>query len=325
MVQSHSRTNIQRVMNIKKSRALALIVLIGIAAAIFFLDRKDTKSTIPEELGSAQLSAGAAMPAAAGTPVETSNALPTEVETKPVMVIAEPPQPPPLPPTTTGPLFPHFSNPSVAATEPIKAKEGSSLVIKFDPKKEDKKLVAQPIIDFTRNPGKAGPSKKGVLPVQTPVEVRKPASDTKGCQYHTVAPGDIPCKISEQYYQTSGYGEAICKYNETRASKLKIGQQLAIPPLEIIKQYHTGQHPRITPKGSQAPKYIATTPSGKAKLALKDEILKDEYIVRKSDTLTGIASKTGCNFLVLYELNRDRFSDPDKLQEGMKIRLSPRR
>ena len=46
-----------------------------------------------------------------------------------------------------------------------------------------------------------------------------------------------------------------------------------------------------------------------------------EYEVVSGDTLTGIGKKFGKNWKEIYEANRDRIKDPDKIQIGWKLKI----
>src|SRR5688500_6280051 len=47
---------------------------------------------------------------------------------------------------------------------------------------------------------------------------------------------------------------------------------------------------------------------------------QQEYEVVSGDTLTGIGKKFGKNWKEIYEANRDRIKDPDKIQIGWKLK-----
>ena len=58
---------------------------------------------------------------------------------------------------------------------------------------------------------------------------------------------------------------------------------------------------------------LSTTDGGSAE--------QQEYEVVSGDTLTGIGKKFGKNWKEIYEANRDRIKDPDKIQIGWKLKI----
>ena len=58
---------------------------------------------------------------------------------------------------------------------------------------------------------------------------------------------------------------------------------------------------------------LATTDGGAAE--------QQEYEVVSGDTLSGIGKKLGKNWKEIYEANRDKIKDPDKIQTGWKLKI----
>ncbi len=49
--------------------------------------------------------------------------------------------------------------------------------------------------------------------------------------------------------------------------------------------------------------------------------VQEEYEVVSGDTLSGIGKKLGKNWKEIYEANRDKIKDPDKIQIGWKLKI----
>jgi resuscitation-promoting factor RpfA len=62
---------------------------------------------------------------------------------------------------------------------------------------------------------------------------------------------------------------------------------------------------------------VAARPVGAAAVRLPGRV----YVVRRGDTLSGIAVRVGTAWPALWALNRDRVADPDLIYPGQRLRV----
>lgn len=121
---------------------------------------------------------------------------------------------------------------------------------------------------------------------------------------HLVQPGDTLWTIAEYYYADGRLYRRIVDANpDLDPTRLPIGKTIRIPPAE---------DPPETTSGA-----TATKPA-------RPGTRIHTYVVEHGDTLYKIAKhilKDGTKWRSIYELNRDKLSDPDRLVVGMELRI----
>lgn len=194
----------------------------------------------------------------------------------------------------------------------------------------------QAIISITQNTdiAKANPAKNSVptvvasqTPYAQPVSPKVsqlPAGDDNGeeklPEYHLVAPGDTLSGISGKYYGRTSMWKEIYLANQdilTSPTALKVGQKLKVPPHKVVcrsAKRDKGTHPKsATVSGN----YVATS-SGEVEY--NPQFGSRYHVVRRGETLAGIAKRERVSFLALYDVNRELLNNnPDRLREGMKV------
>lgn len=126
---------------------------------------------------------------------------------------------------------------------------------------------------------------------------------------YTVKKGDTFSVISTAVYGSPNYWSKIAAANPgVSSNRLKVGQQIKIPPVSDVK-----------PSETDAPKH---TPVGGSSL-VKDA--SSEYAVQAGDTLTKISQKlygNGNRADAIYKLNKEKIgSSPNRLKVGMVLKL----
>lgn len=141
---------------------------------------------------------------------------------------------------------------------------------------------------------------------------------------YTVAPNDNFWKISVKQYGKGRYFKALERYNETLGGNVQLlhpGDRIQVPSLGQLEELYpelTGASTRSALPGSES-----ADESGPPGAFLSAEGHK-MYRVKSTDNLFRIAKSTlgrGARWREIYELNRDRIADPDRLKPGMVIRL----
>lgn len=186
------------------------------------------------------------------------------------------------------------------------------------PRVQGAPLARDPFAPLTRPttppPAPAPEPEPAPAPVEPPA--RRPSGPPDGAPAvliprfteYTVREGDTIVKIAKRLYGKDEHWQAIAKANpRVDPQKLRAGQTLKVP---------------VDPANIQgilvnAPAPPPTGPSGAAPI---------EYIVRKGDTLGGIAkSFYGKSTLwsIIVDANRDQITAPEQIRPGMKLRIPP--
>lgn len=139
-------------------------------------------------------------------------------------------------------------------------------------------------------------------------------------EYHLVAPGDTLSGIAGKYYGKTSLWQEIFKANQDvlrSPGSLKVGQKLKVPPHKVVSlsaKRDKGTHPK---SATYTDNYVATS-SGEA--VYSPDSSRRLHIVRRGETLAGIAKRERLSFLALYDVNREILkNNPDRLREGMKV------
>ncbi len=136
---------------------------------------------------------------------------------------------------------------------------------------------------------------------------------------HFVDKAETLSDISRKYYGTAGEWKRIYEANKDKMSSpnaLRPGVRLIIPPMPGA-QAATATQPE-TPAGIRV---VAERPAPKPQPATR------EYTVASGDTLSSIAAKfygSAGKWNDLYQLNKDRIKDPNRVAEGTVLRVPGR-
>ncbi len=138
-----------------------------------------------------------------------------------------------------------------------------------------------------------------------------PAETHTADRWYTVKEGDNLTKIARKVYGDGDYAQVIYEANRHRMTSInsvRVGVRLLIPDRAGRATPAPAETRTETPS---APRDTATT----------------EYKVKDGETLTELAQRfygSQRHWNKLYELNRDRIDDPDRVRAGTVIRV-PRR
>ena len=146
---------------------------------------------------------------------------------------------------------------------------------------------------------------------------------------HTVAPRDTLTNIAATYYGTASASGVAAIYEANRAvlsspDRLTVGDVLTIPIVGgQTPASGTGGSPaapaRIDGQAAQPARPPATGPSTGG-----PESTFRWYQVQKNDRYVSIAREQlgdANRWREIYELNRDKFPDPQHIREGVRIKL----
>jgi nucleoid-associated protein YgaU len=149
----------------------------------------------------------------------------------------------------------------------------------------------------------------------------RPAQPIAKVTYHTVKEGETLSDISSQYYNTSKHYQLIYNANKQRipnVNSVRHGVRIVIPSLpgaqQATQQPVAAQNPIPSTPATHAPQ---------APVANRPASVKT-YVIQESDTLSSIAKKyygSSKAWYKLYQLNKDRISNPDRVKPGMEINV----
>lgn len=134
---------------------------------------------------------------------------------------------------------------------------------------------------------------------------------------HEIQSGDALSKIASAAYGSASPGivKALAAYNGLDDPGLiQKGQTIRIPPVELL----------INPGDRPAPARTAQNASRRAAIERPAANDAGVYTVKAGDTLSRIArNELGqeTRWTEILKLNRDRLKSPDRLTEGMKLRM----
>jgi nucleoid-associated protein YgaU len=143
--------------------------------------------------------------------------------------------------------------------------------------------------------------------------------------FHRIAPGESLTSICKRYYGDDSVVRDVARFNGINDPDLIVlDQRLKLPAattLGIVNGRSTARPRQATTPPRKASRNDAprpdAAPSGSARA-------DETYTVRTGDVLSVIASRTlgsSRRWSEIYELNRDRISDPDHVTVGTVLRL----
>ena len=129
--------------------------------------------------------------------------------------------------------------------------------------------------------------------------------------------------ISEKLYGTGAYFKALFEHNRDRyprANRLKVGDQIRTPPMEVLQQ----TYPKLCPRPRQSSTPLGAT-SGRAPASRMPVGSGRTYVVQQGDTLYDIARYElgeANRWYEIRQLNRDVLGEEaDHLRPGVELRL----
>lgn len=148
-----------------------------------------------------------------------------------------------------------------------------------------------------------------------------PVSPDDHPKVYTVRNGDNYWTISRKAYGTARYFRALDAYNRHRISdpkKMRPGMKVLVPPLKVLQH----RFPKLCGGGKRAGSadFVAHRPAGFFRTADG----RPMYRVGKSDTLGQIARRhlgRASRWIQIYQMNRERITNPNRLKIGTELRL----
>ncbi|MGB2987735.1 MAG: tail protein X [Phycisphaerae bacterium] len=154
-------------------------------------------------------------------------------------------------------------------------------------------------------------------PEPTPTRSPTPAHPVR----YTVVPGDALCKIAAAHYgsESAAIINAIFEANRSVLSSpdmLRVGVELTLPVIDGVNGSSGGESaagPRIAARVQEP----VSTPA-------PEQGLFRWYQIKKKDRYMSIAREqlgSASRWREIYELNNDKFPDPQRIQWGVRIKL----
>lgn len=150
-------------------------------------------------------------------------------------------------------------------------------------------------------------------PAPMPIEVA--VTDGTPVRFHKVQQGDNYWKIAKAEYGDGSLAEKLQDYNKAvapDAARLKLGSELRIPPVDVLR-------PGATAVAAATPANPASAPAP----AAETKVAARTYKVQKGDTPYAIARKQGIKVAELLQHNG--IKDPSGLKPGQTIRIPVRK
>ncbi|MCG3137672.1 MAG: hypothetical protein HJJLKODD_01521 [Phycisphaerae bacterium] len=193
----------------------------------------------------------------------------------------------------------------------------------------------QPAVNPAVIPAQSAPARENALPnrkgsqpgqessrnttsAQPPATSQPAAPKPNPTRTYKIAAGDTLAELAEKYYGSQAQVPLLLNANPgLDPRRLKIGQEIQIPPAPAAVGKQMTPAPITTPKSPAAATERTTTP-------VKTDSAK-QYTVVSGDSLYSIAQKmlgSGPRWKELYELNRTLIgSEPTKLKVGQVLKL----
>jgi nucleoid-associated protein YgaU len=143
--------------------------------------------------------------------------------------------------------------------------------------------------------------------------------------YYVVQPQDNFWSISRKKYGTSRYFHALAELNKERipdAGRMRPGMKVSTPPAEILEERYS----QLLPPGTKV--QVAAGDDAFAKVTPTGFLVSPDgtpkYRTGEHDTLSEIAAKhlgRSSRWIQIYEMNRDKLSNPNQLKVGTELVL----
>lgn len=185
-----------------------------------------------------------------------------------------------------------------------------------------------PVVATTPSPSYSTPTTPAARttppPVaQTPTGAGGTGNFSSNETTYTVQANDNYWLISEKLYGTGAYFKALFEHNRDRyprANRLKVGDQIRTPPVEVLQQ----TYPKLCPRPRSASSPLGAS-SGRAPASRMPVGSGRTYVVQQGDTLYDIARYElgeANRWYEIRQLNRDVLGDEaDRLQPGVELRM----
>lgn len=164
----------------------------------------------------------------------------------------------------------------------------------------------------------------------------EPAPLVASGKRYVVAAGDSLSSIAARYYgsKSKGIVSAIVEANRgviADPDRLSAGVELVLPELSAPAAKHPSKQdridesppiksgPRPAERFARAPEKVASDRSDTAQKTRWYQVKRDDRYMSIARTQLGDSAR----WKELYELNKDRFPDPAKIREGVRIKLPP--
>jgi nucleoid-associated protein YgaU len=141
---------------------------------------------------------------------------------------------------------------------------------------------------------------------------------------YEIRQGDSYWIISRKAYGSSRYFRALAEYNRkviADPQQMKAGKKIVIPPVQELER----RLAHLIPETPAAPKPSIVMASAEREAGFfTDEEGNPMYRVQENDTLTGISQRhlgRSSRWIQIYELNRDKLSNPNQLKIGTTLKL----
>jgi len=141
---------------------------------------------------------------------------------------------------------------------------------------------------------------------------------------YEIRQGDSYWIISRNAYGSSRYFRALAEYNRKvigDPQQMTAGKKIMIPPVQELERYLSHLIPS-TP-AAPAPSIVMTSAEQDAGF-FTDEQGNPMYRIQENDTLTGISQRhlgRPSRWIQIFELNRDKLSNPNQLKIGTTLKL----
>jgi nucleoid-associated protein YgaU len=134
----------------------------------------------------------------------------------------------------------------------------------------------------------------------------RPATSAPTVRTHDVRSGESLTSICQRYYGDPTLIDDLARYNNLRnPDALSLGLRLRIPDASVLGGTAPSRASIDQPERAPAPQYAT-------------------YTVREGDSLSTIARSllgSSRRYLEIYELNRDVLASPDRVREGMVLKV----
>ncbi|MFO0919402.1 MAG: LysM peptidoglycan-binding domain-containing protein [Planctomycetaceae bacterium] len=146
--------------------------------------------------------------------------------------------------------------------------------------------------------------------------------DSQAARKHIVKSNETFWSISQKYYGTGRYFNALAAYNLRQIpdpTKMKPGVEIALPSGQELEH----RYPNLLPKGQDEPG-AADSQANQAGELFTGQDGRPLYRIGAKDTLSGIAQAhlgRASRWVQILEMNRDVLKDGNSLKIGMVLRL----